>query len=698
MGIDGRRPLPAALAVVAATAVTAVTAVTAGAGVAAAQNPVGAHSMVQLDDPPSFMEAMFAQAAAMHASAIRVDVAPALVFASKSQPPDFSGLDEVMSLARAYRLRVVADLVTIPTWMADCATPASDTSRCATADLPGYASVISQIVSHADPVIRDWEVWNEPDTAAFFNGTPQQYAFMLRAAHDAIKAVDPAEDVVLGGISGVAGMDWLGQAFATPGADAAHAFDTANVHERGDLWSLASDLAAWRRFLAADGFTGPLWVTEHGYPSDPAYQYDPGYTGGEGAQAAYLAASIPTLVDAGAAEVFVTERDNLGGQFGSEGVLGGDVSDPPVADPEIVPKPSFAVVQAIAECYEEIGRDCPGARPAASPSAVTMPPVPPGQTSGRQVTVTDPGAQPILLGAATLAGPEAGGLAVGQNGCAGQVLEPREACVVSVLFRPGAGGEAVGALELASDQGPLDVPVRAAAPSLSVLRSPELPAEFTPAGAGDGVGYPQHWILVLTNPLSAGVSIARASLSGPDAPRFRIRSDRCAHVTLRPGRSCGLTVLFTPTRAGVARAQLTLWGAGVPLTAPLRPVAFPLPTITRLVPAGIGGCVISAGDPIMAATSQPATVRWTLTRAPASVRRRCGRTSAPAGAVVAAGRVKTARRRGRVAGTRGYRAQWHLGGAGGPGWPGPGRYVLTVSATNEHGAGPSRSMTVAIRS
>ncbi len=55
----------------------------------------------------------------------------------------------------------------------------------------------------------------------------------------------------------------------------------------------------------------------------------------------------------------------------------------------------------------------------------------------------------------------------------------------------------------------------------------------------------------------------------------------------------------------------------------------------------------------------------------------------------------TARRRGRVAGTRGYRAQWHLGGSAAPG---PGRYVLTVWATDEHGAGPPRSITVTIRS
>ena len=155
--------------------------------------------MLQLDDPPSFMEAMFAQAAAMHVSALRLDVAPALIFASQSRPPDFTGLDDVVALAQTYHLRVVADLLTIPPWMADCATPTSDPSRCATDDVSSYASMIRQIVTRADPVVRDWEVWNEPDTAEFFDGTPQQYARMLRAAHDAVKAADPADNVLLGG-------------------------------------------------------------------------------------------------------------------------------------------------------------------------------------------------------------------------------------------------------------------------------------------------------------------------------------------------------------------------------------------------------------------------------------------------------------------------------------------------------------------
>ena len=368
---------------------------------AAAEDPIGAHSMLQLDDPPSFMEAMFAQAAAMHASAIRLDVAPALIFTNRSQPPDFSGLDEVVALAQSYHLQVVADLLGIPTWMAHCATPTNAPSRCATDDLSDYASAIGQIVSRADPVIRDWEVWNEPDTAEFFDGTPQEYAHMLRTAHDAIKAVDPADDVLLGGISGVAGTGWLAQVLATPGADAIHAFDIANLHERGYLWQLAADLTSFRQFLAGQGFSGPLWITEHGYPSDSQYQYDPGYTGGEAAQAAYLAASVPTLIDAGAAQVFVTERDNLSGEFASEGVLGGDVADPPPPDPQIVAKPAFATVRAIADCFERLGRDCPGTPATASPSTALLPPVAPGQVGTRSVTVTNPGTVPIVLGAAT---------------------------------------------------------------------------------------------------------------------------------------------------------------------------------------------------------------------------------------------------------------------------------------------------------
>jgi hypothetical protein len=641
--------------------------------------------MLQVNDPPSFMEAMFAQAAAMHASAIRLDVAPALIFGSQSQPPDFSGLDEVVALAQRYRLRVVADLLTVPTWMAQCETPTSNPSRCATGDLASYASVIRQIVARADPVIRDWEVWNEPDTAEFFDGTPRQYALMLRTAHDAIKAIDPSAEVLLGGISAVAGTSWLAQVLATPGADAVHAFDIANLHERGDLWQLAPDLAGFEQFLAAQGFTGPLWVTEHGYPADPQYQYDPGYTGGEGAQASFLAASVPTLLDAGASMVFVTERDNLGGAFASEGVLGGDVADPPPPDPEIVARPAFTVVARIADCFALLGRDCPGPPATAAPATALLPPVPPGHASRGTVTVTDPGSVPIKLGSATVTGPEASGLAVAADGCAGMVLEPRETCSISVSFTPTVAGDVAGEVALATDDGMLDVPLLATAPSVSGLRSAQLTRpRFVPAGAGDGVGYPQRWRLTLTNPFRAPVSIGHTLLSGPDARRFRLTANHCAHAILRPHGGCRLTVMFTPVRPGTVSGQLILEGTGSPLIARMRPLAFALPAVTRLTAPSPHGCTATPGAPISATVSQSATVRWTLRRVTAGGQPACPRAGVTSGRVVATGSARTGPR-GRV-----HVARWTL--PAGAVAPVPGGYVLTAFAVNAHGAGPSRAV------
>src|SRR6202012_4291671 len=140
--------------------------------------------------------------------------------------------------------------------------------------------------------------------------------------------------------------------------------------------------------------------TEHGYPSDPAYQYDPGYTGGESSQAAYLEASLPTLIDAGAAAVFVTERDNLSGAFASEGVLGGNVADPPPADPQIITSRRGRGWARHRALFPQSGRAGPRAPAVASPSAAPPPPAPPGQTSIRSVMITNPGTTPIVLGSA----------------------------------------------------------------------------------------------------------------------------------------------------------------------------------------------------------------------------------------------------------------------------------------------------------
>lgn len=539
---------------------------------AQAANPVGVHSMLYLDSPPAFMDAMFSEAAAMHASALRLDVAPALIFPSAGGTPDWSGLDEVMALAQRYRLRVLADLLTVPPWMAAAGCPGSDDatrSRCPPRDFTEYGQMIGQIVTHADPAITDWEVWNEPDRGQFFGGTAADYAQMLRAAHTAIKTVDPAANVVIGGITGTSGLPWLGQVFDALGPGAAQQFDTANLHERGGLDTLTGDVSTVRAFYAAHGFTGPLWVTEHGYPADPAFQWDPSLASGAGAQAAYLQASVPSLVSAGASEVFITERDNLTGPDASQGLLTGDVADPAPADPALVERPAYTAMAQLAGCYAQTGRDCAGPAPAAAPATLTLPAAALGAATDAQVTVSDPGPEPLSLAAPALAAAPGSGLSLGADGCPA-LLEPDQTCTVDVHFAPAQTGPTFASLTVGSDQGTLTVPVGAAASSVSALSSAQLPQPaFRPSPEGDGPKAPQSLLLTLTDAMGAPVRTASATLSGADAARFRLVANACHALTLAAGQSCTLAVVAVPLRPGTLHAKLTVSGEGLPLSVPL---------------------------------------------------------------------------------------------------------------------------------
>lgn len=303
-----------------------------------AAGPLGAHSMLYVDSPPAFKEAMFREAAWMHASWIRVDVAvPSVVVGSQGER-DWSGLDEYAVLARRYHLRVLGVLVGTPWWLASCppGTSAPEFYRCPPSDLAEWASNVGDIARHAGSSIDHWEVLNEPDGAWAFHGSAAQYGEMLVAASNVIKQANPSATVVLGGTMGPGSRAWLAEALSVPGTAAA--FDVASLHVRCKLDRVRGQIRRWRRFFAGVGFRGPLWVTEHGYPSDPAQQFDPAFRGGEVGQADYLVHSVPALLSAGARVVFVTERDNLGGMFASEGVLGGTVADPAPAVPQIVRK------------------------------------------------------------------------------------------------------------------------------------------------------------------------------------------------------------------------------------------------------------------------------------------------------------------------------------------------------------------------
>jgi hypothetical protein len=303
--------------------------------------------MLYLDHPLSAKEAMFKVAAQLGASTVRLDIALSAVFPTVDGPPDWDGVDQYMRLARRYHLRVLADLLATPLYMTSCLTAAQQalSYRCPAADPIAWGRDAGQIAAHTRGVIDYFEIINEPDGGWSFYGTAQQYARTLAAASAAIHAAHPDARVVLGGVMDVASYGWLDQVLATPGADALRAFDIANIHVRVAPPQAAAIVARWRRHLAQAGFHGPLWVTETGYPADPRWQTEPGYREGPAGQARWMTAAIPAMLSAGAAMVFVTERDSLGGPYASEGIL--QSAEPLTADPACTPRPSFYAVRAL---------------------------------------------------------------------------------------------------------------------------------------------------------------------------------------------------------------------------------------------------------------------------------------------------------------------------------------------------------------
>ena len=140
-----------------------------------------------------------------------------------------------------------------------------------------FMGQIAQRVPGADA----WELWNEPDSGEFWAGgaDPAAYAALLRSAYPAIKAVQPGDAVVTGGMVGN-NMDFLAALYAN---GAQGSFDAVGVHtdtacltsgpdayyrdERGRVGRYTfSSYREVHAVMADHGDAGkPIWMTELGW-------------------------------------------------------------------------------------------------------------------------------------------------------------------------------------------------------------------------------------------------------------------------------------------------------------------------------------------------------------------------------------------------------------------------------------------------
>jgi hypothetical protein len=274
--------------------------------IAAPANNIGVHSMLYQDTPYSAKKEMFAQAKAVGASYIRLDLGLISIFTRgdyRGHPfyqKNWAQTDQYAELANRYGVKILANLFATPWFIADCpaGTSREDAYHCPPSDLVRYKAMVAEVAARYAGVIDTFEIVNEPDTARAFYGSPQQYARTLSAAADGVHGANPKARVAIGGVARVSDTKFTDAVLAAdpslPGK-----IDINTIHLRTSARGTAVLVDTWRKYFTANGMNGPLWLTEFGYPAETAFQFDAKFRGGESAQAAFLEATMPGIVGAG---------------------------------------------------------------------------------------------------------------------------------------------------------------------------------------------------------------------------------------------------------------------------------------------------------------------------------------------------------------------------------------------------------------
>lgn len=155
-------------------------------------------------------------------------------------PTDFTQTDQLMQLASERRLTVAPVILNAPSWAGQSWTggivdlPRSD-AQFATfvktlVQRYGAGGIFWKTASGPREPITMWQIWNEPDIYPAFWPTThfaERYVGLLRAAHAAIKSVDPSAKVVLAGLANYSWKD-LESIYRVRGARSD--FDIVSVH------------------------------------------------------------------------------------------------------------------------------------------------------------------------------------------------------------------------------------------------------------------------------------------------------------------------------------------------------------------------------------------------------------------------------------------------------------------------------------
>lgn len=111
---------------------------------------------------------------------------------------DWGFWDDFVKLAKEYGISLIPYVCYAPEWSND---GGGDFWRTPPEDLKAFGNFMKVIVNRYKGSIRSWELWNEPDLQAYWLGSSDQFAEMIKYGAQQVRAADPEAVVVLGGMS-----------------------------------------------------------------------------------------------------------------------------------------------------------------------------------------------------------------------------------------------------------------------------------------------------------------------------------------------------------------------------------------------------------------------------------------------------------------------------------------------------------------
>ena len=173
---------------------------------------------------------------------------------------DFAGYDDYVGTAIREGKKVLAVLGYEADWLYP---PGKSKKYISPENIPLFLNYVEETVRHFGGRVDAWEIWNEPNLM-FWKGKDKEFFELTRLAAERIRETDP-DAYILGGIfwrTPKSFIKKMHKAGAMENLDGL-AFHPYAVNPRGSMKVHDKFLDV----LSQINYTGPVWITEMGYPT-----------------------------------------------------------------------------------------------------------------------------------------------------------------------------------------------------------------------------------------------------------------------------------------------------------------------------------------------------------------------------------------------------------------------------------------------